>query len=162
MESAWVIIHNFGDVNILDNDCALLTQERSDAKQVPTYYLDYWQPNTGRLWTVEVERMVLHNFQLINKRTFDMLSKRLRHPLEIGVYVEWFDDKLDLVESYSGISITKLREMFCSEDIVQVAKAYKAVADTYGWDEFDQMPLEMTKQEIANLCGLDYGDENVG
>jgi hypothetical protein len=71
----------------------------------------------------------------------------LPHPLR--AYDEWFHRDLHKVAESLGNETTYLGlvQAFCSPDAMQRAWAYQAVADHYGWDNFDSCPLTLTKKE---------------
>jgi hypothetical protein len=56
---------------------------------------------------------------------------------------------IDIADS-SGISVEDLIEMFCSEDALRRAIAYRLVGNYHGFDNFDEDPMTMKRFALRN------------
>lgn len=59
------------------------------------------------------------------------------------------DSGLESVCSSQGIARDELISLLCSEDPIELAHGYRCIADTWGWNNFDDYPLTIkSRQEM--------------
>jgi hypothetical protein len=74
------------------------------------------------------------------------------HPL--ASYDEWFHKDLAAVASSTGMDVQKLREGFCSDNLVARAVSWCALGDYHGFNELDHYPLHLSEHEAHERYGL--------
>jgi hypothetical protein len=76
------------------------------------------------------------------------------HPIES--YTEWFDKNLDRVASICGVSRQELLDSLLSDNPIERAWGYQALAEYHGWENFDSSPLHFESRaelEARYECG---------
>jgi len=59
----------------------------------------------------------------------------------------WFADRLASVAEGGGSTLDDIIAMFCSDDAIERAAAYRMIGDYHGFDNLDSYPLVMTRAE---------------
>lgn len=68
------------------------------------------------------------------------------HPLER--YDEWFADSIPKMAESVSLSADELREMFTSEDPLELARAYEILGGYHGFENLDSDPLSLTHEQV--------------
>jgi hypothetical protein len=82
---------------------------------------------------------------------FDGLTNDSPHPIED--YDEWFHQLVDFKSMAEGLGITveDFEEMFCSDDILDRACAYREIGENFGFENLDDYPLDVTLKELKKI-----------
>ena len=67
------------------------------------------------------------------------------HPIE--EYTEWFNDSIDGVCAFCGISREEFISAITSDNAMARAAAYESLAQYHGWESFDAYPLHFKNEE---------------
>ena len=136
----WNLLANLGDVNPIDYGGYFIYKDTTNMYAPEGEILESPDNDTGA-WTVY--RFSLDRLKMVKGY---MVSGRYRsdwpHPLHS--YQEWFstsDSGLESVARCFGINVESLQSMFCSDDILQRANAYRMIGDYYGFENLDSYPL---------------------
>lgn len=162
----WKFIANLGDMNPLEHggyfiyedktgeyveEAQLIIPDSEDDKSITVYriilerlkivegYLvpfDY-QPNWGPGRVRKGRRGVME------WRPEDVANTEAA--INAQLYSAWFTDFISSTADHAARE--GLKKAFTSEDPIARAQAYRVVADSYGWNEFDSYPLTFTKRE---------------
>jgi len=89
-----------------------------------------------------LDRLKLHNGMLIPYR----YDETWPHPIERCK--EWFSDDIPEVASFFGVSTDELQDLFCSVDPVDLAIAYEAIGEYFGFVNLDSDSLPYTKADV--------------
>ena len=141
----WKFVANLGDATPIDHDGLFVfidetgeyspemeqlvsvggeeEEERNDDDELISEGNEKW----------EVRRCTIEPCTYIN----GVLSDNPSHP----DHPAWFADDLSSVCSSMDVEEQELIQMFCSDDVVQRALAWKMVGDHHGWDNFDSYPI---------------------
>jgi hypothetical protein len=126
------IIANLGDVNPLDyGGLFVLSDGTMERLEEPC------EDSKRQVWTVST--VALDRCTYID----GVLSDNKYHP----DFPAWFADSIDRIASCVGIEAFYLIRLLCSDDVIERAWGYQAIADYHGWYEFDQEPVELTRRE---------------
>lgn len=152
-QPSWKFVTNLGDSSPLEYGGYFLYEDTTGAYGFEAELLE--EPTERELddarWTVRhvcLDRCKLQRSE--DGASVYLVSHRYEpcwpHPL--ASYAEWFARDLDGVASAIGSTREELEEQLCSEDGALRAQAYRAIADTHGWDNFDSEPLSLTLAEV--------------
>lgn len=160
-QPSWRLVANLGDANPLEHggyfvyqdttgryapqaEVLMLNGDGDDyAEGDPLYGDDEAIGSTYTVWRFDLDWLRLVDGFLVPE-AYDHLTWDA-HPLES--YAEWFDEDLAAVASCMGCDVDDLHRMFCSEDVLERAEAYRMVGDHHGWDNLDQYPVTLTRED---------------
>ncbi len=142
----WEFVANLGDATPLEHGGYFVFKDQTGVYGFEAERVEL-DEEAG---TLEVHRVCLD--QLKEVRVDNQLflvtiryAETWPHPLLS--YEEWFVDSLKDVASTMGTTEEELRRMFCSEDGLERAEAYRCVYDHHGWANGDEYPLQLTYVE---------------
>ncbi len=78
-------------------------------------------------------------------------------PYPLSVYDEWFHEHLVDIASSISMDWEELRDLFCSDNPIDRAIAYRAIVDCLGYENLDSYPLTLTKDEVKERYNGKYG-----
>lgn len=163
----WKLIANLGDVNPVDYGGYFVFVDETGVYPPEAEYLevdesafDFDDDEKGKRTVYRV---------ILEKCTFQngVLSDNPFHPN----HPAWFfsteeekkarpqDSHLGNVAEFIGTDEEELIEQFCSDDPIERAQAYRAVAEYYGWNNFDDYPLEFTNRKEVEARYKKHGIE---
>lgn len=67
-------------------------------------------------------------------------------PYPVEDYTEWFDDNVNSVAEFVGVSREEFIQAITSDDPMTRAHAYEALAQYHGWENFDSYPLHFRNE----------------
>jgi hypothetical protein len=136
----WQLIANLGDATPLDYGGLFVFRDETGVHPEEMELLEVQNPDADDDdLRYEVRRCVLERCTL----TGGILSDNSFHP----EHPAWFAADLAGVASAIGSTKEDLERLLCSEDPLERAEAYRAVADYHGWDNLDSDPLTLTRAE---------------
>lgn len=102
----------------------------------------------------EVRRFILENLKQVKhgeEESALLISARYDetwpHPIES--YDEWFSKDLESIGGYlGGMDAQYVRDLFCSDNPIDRARAWEALGDYHGYDNLDSYPLRLTEAEV--------------
>ena len=139
----WKFVANLGDVHPIDYGGYFVYEDQTGVYAPEAEKL--FAEEDPDVWTVY--RIVLDRCQLVidaNRRHYLVphgFADRTDLPHPIESYEEWFCDHLPGVAASTGLSVIDLEQYFCDPNPCRRALAYQTVADTEGWENFDEYPL---------------------
>lgn len=145
----WDFIANLGDNHPIQYGGYFIFRDKTGVYTEEAEYLVIINEDTPQayhaIYRFILDRLSLHNGHLIpfgfHERT------NLPHPIE--KYTEWFDDDIEKIASFIGITPDELRAQFTSADPLQRAHAYRAIGEYHGYDNLDSYPLKIETVEEA-------------
>lgn len=155
----WKFVANLGDRHPLDHGGLFLYV---DTTGVYPPELEQLEPldEAGMPGKYEIYRMVLDPLKdqtvtdaETGATTTYLVPKGyspLTYPHPVHVYQPWFTDELGDVATTMDYEngATGLRADLVSDDPLRLARAYRSIADYRGWNNFDESPLRLAKQDI--------------
>lgn len=183
-QPVWKFLDNFGDANPIDHGGFFIFEDttgvyapQAEVLEFDEYYektedddfdhieddedFDEQEDNFGK-WTV-------HRFDLTKcTLTNGILSDNSSHP-EYEVWWHNHDAEHKARHGYdeysnfckiaeeSGMTPEELEEMFCSDDILIRAQAYRMLLGQHGIQNFDQYPVEFTSRKEIEARYEPYG-----
>lgn len=151
----WKFVANLGDASPLEHggyfvftDATGVYDPEAELSVPPCDDIDMDSPEAR--WTVY--RFSLDKLKLVDGHLVpDRYQSDWPHP--VADYAEWFQKDLKTVADCCGLDEQDLTEMFCSGDVAERAFAYRAIGDTWGFDNLDHDPLQLTRAEMTErLC----------
>lgn len=147
-QPVWKFIANLGDANPLEYSGLFVFIDETgvyspEAKRLlsPEYSgkTDIWELRTFTLTPCILDPM-------------GFISDNKYHPH----YPAWFGKvkELESVASFQGLKMETLRSMFLSNDICERARAYEAIGNYYGWDNLDEYPLYLCRDQAKAVVKL--------
>ncbi len=121
----WKCVVNFGDVDPMEHGGLFVFLD--ETKECPPEVEKIEPDQSGRAW--QVHRAVLEPCTYVE----GILSDNPFHPDKSA----WFADDLDGVCSAIVVDRDELIRLFCSDDAVERAEAWRCVADYWGWQNLD-------------------------
>lgn len=150
----WKCVANLGDRNPIDNggyfvyvDQTGVYPPEAEWLEEPEDYLD----NVFAMWTVY--RFTLEPCTFVN----GILSDNPFHPGHPAWFAKPESERtkrpqdttyLKNICDCNSISMGDLVRLFCSEDPIERAIAWRAVGIYHGFDELDYYPLKLTEMEV--------------
>ena len=135
----WKCVGNLGDKNPVDHGGLLVFVDETGVYPPEVEKIE--PPCDGeKRW--EVRRVVLDPCTYVN----GVLSDNKFHPN----HPAWFADDLDSVCSSMDVERDELIRLFCSDEPMERAEAWRCVLDQHGWANVDDYPLHLTRNEIKN------------
>lgn len=133
----WVFLENLGDASPLEYGGQFVYEDRTGvyAPEMEVVEVD----DDGR---VTIYRFILDRCTFVD----GVLSDNKFHP----DYPVWFCKSLPSLSAYCGIPVSEMVAAFCSDNILERARAYCDVGSYWGFDELDQYPLRMDPIEAQN------------
>lgn len=167
-QPVWKLVGNLGDVNPLDYggffvyvDTTGVYPPEVEVLQVDENEQDEDNNDNGH-WTVY--RFILEPCTFINW----VLSDNRSHPDKPAWFATPESRKLDRPQDtcyFSGlcqfcdIEPEELVRLFCSDDPLERAQAWRTVGDYHGYDELDPDPLEFTSKLEVKMRYLEIPDD---
>lgn len=137
-QPVWRLVANLGDVNPLDHGGLFVYR---DLARLYPPEMEHYDPETRQAWRVILERCTYED---------GILSDNEFHP----DHEAWFARRLDQVSSSMDVDVQDLIRGLCSRDVLERARAYREVIEYYGWHEFDQEPIRLSRTDAAARYGL--------
>ncbi|NIT79624.1 MAG: hypothetical protein GWN58_33240 [Anaerolineae bacterium] len=145
----------FGDVDFINHGGQLLVPDADG-----DFYLEVIEPPTDdearhgdwlpdAKWTVY--RVTPERFQVVERdRQVYLVCAEWKPdwPGALSTRDEWFHEHLDNIAESMDMELAELRRWFCSVAGAERAMAYIAVAEHWGWCNFDHYPLKLTMHEV--------------
>jgi hypothetical protein len=138
----WKFVANLGDAHPLtDGGLFVYTDETG------VYAPECVKLNRNDNGTFEIRRFILENCTLTgeSETSFGVLSANQFHPDK----PVWFADKLERVADSIGLCRGDFTCFFLSDNPCTRAIAWQAVGDYFGWDNLDECPLTLTREECV-------------
>ena len=160
----WKLIAQLGDVNPIDYGGYFIYEDETGVyppEGEKLLIIDEDSDNS----TWEIRRFQLDKCKLIDG-TYLVSADLAGHPnlpYDVSKYDEWFHKDLSRVAVYFGQSVEFLRDAFCSNDIVERARAYEVIGEYHGFDNLDSYPLTYsTREEVEQRYSEDGPRMHVG
>lgn len=131
-----------GDEDPLERGAVFIYRDRTGVYEEEVQFLTPMIDGTFHVYRFPIGRLRLVDGYLVSRRYRAFWP----HPLER--YDEWFHRDLGEVASSIGTSKEDLERRFTVENPLQRASAYEAVAEHFGWENFDSYPLRLTLAEV--------------
>jgi hypothetical protein len=161
----WEFIANLGDANPIEYGGYFLYKDSTGAYDFEAELLEEPEDADSKKAKWTVRRVCLDRCKLQRSEDGERIYlvsyayDPATYPHALSQYAEWFAKDLDGVASTIGSTREELEHALCAEDGGERAWAYRAIADTYGWDNFDSYPLFLTKEEVeARYTDGELGD----
>lgn len=140
-QPTWKLIANIGDATPLDHGGLFVFRDETGVYTAEMELLTVRNPEASddAALQYEASRCVLDRCTLTN----GILSDNKYHP----ECAAWFADDLASVADNNGSDKAELERQLCSDDPMERAEAYRAIADYHGWVNFDELPLTLTRAE---------------
>lgn len=140
----WNLVANLGDASSLDHGGYFIYEDETGVYPPEAEYLEVTDEDKPRYFAYRfpMHRCCMHN---------DTISDNDAHPF----HTAWFDDSLNSVAESADISRDDLIELLCSPEPKDRACGYRHIAEYHGWENFDEIPLQLTKKEARKRYGLD-------
>ena len=139
----WKFVANLGDVNPLDYGGYFIFEDQTG---VYPSKAEKYDTDTHQAYRIMLGSRFLLDGHLIPLSIVQAsLTHSLPHP--IRDYIDWFDDSLQSVSDCMGMDKDTLIKMFCSNDSLELARAYELLYDYHGWENGDSYPLTLTEEE---------------
>ena len=135
----WECIANLGDVNPIDHGGLFVFVDKTGAYPPEVECLEEPQESEAQVWIVY--RFVLEPCTYIN----GILSDNPYHPEIPALFAR--DYRLRDMAEAVGLSAADFAYLFCSDDAVTRARAWREVGLAWGFDELDDCPLNLSRQE---------------
>lgn len=157
----WKFVANLGDAHPIDHGGFFVFEDTTGVYAPEAELLESPDSDDGT-WTV-------YRFSL-DKCTLTLTKPLRPHAMAMDGYVlsnnkfhpempAWFAKPeleylmrpqdttyLSCVAKCHGVDLDELRRMFCSDNILERAMAYRAVGDFHGFENFDSYPLTFTER----------------
>lgn len=143
----WKLIANLGDINPIDHGGYFIYQDTTGKYAEEAELLISPEDDTGT-WTV-------YRFPLDRctfRKSTATLSDNKFHPEICAWFAKRESERvkrpqdstyLSNVAESAGISSAELRTLFCSENPLDRAHAYRAIGDYHGFENLDSYPLQI-------------------
>tara|TARA_Y100000310_G_scaffold227925_1_gene230199 strand:+ start:88 stop:585 length:498 start_codon:yes stop_codon:yes gene_type:complete len=151
----WKLVTNLGDVNPFPYGGLFVFVDRNNLYSPEMERLEPMGDDDGCEW--ELRRVILDKCTYIN----GVLSDNEFHPdhpawfatpeyrrkdrPQDTTYLSQLCDSMDMDEN-------ELIELFCSDDPIDRAIAYRAVGDYHGWDNLDGYPRYLSDEDAEHRC----------
>lgn len=145
-------IQSFGDVNFIDYGGQLLIE--GEDGDLFLEIIEEPEDEEDGTWTIY--RTDIDKLKVVHKYGKDFLvdSKyKSDWPHPVSAYEEWFSKYIDEAASTMDIDPDELINMLCSNDPIDRAEAYIVLGSYFGWYEFDQYPLHLSREEVEKRYG---------
>lgn len=130
----WEFICNLGDASPLEYGGMFLYRDKTG-----TYSPELERCEPLENGKFEIRRVCLDRYKQVDGYLVPFkYEKDWNHP--VHMYEPWFKESLN---QYDGIV-----ENLCSDDPKQLASAYMSIYDYHGWDNGDEYPLILTRDEV--------------
>jgi hypothetical protein len=136
------LLANLGDVNFEEYGGTLVF-ERENGEA----FAEHYDADERTVWSYDLDRYKHHGGYLVP----EACDESWPHP--VHMYEPWFAKKLSGIAATVGMSKRDLETLLTSKDPVKRADGYDAVASTYGYAEFDQDPLKISKRDAKRRYG---------
>lgn len=135
----WKLVAQMGDVNPMDYGGFFVYVDETGV----------YAPEAESLELNEGGKYTAHRFTLEPCTYIDgVLSDNPYHPKSAA----WFADDIEKIQACTGID--GLVALFCSQDPIERATAWRAVAEYSGLENLDSYPLTLTKKECKKRYGI--------
>ena len=139
----WKYIKNLGDASPVEYGGYFIFEDQTN---VYSPEAEKWEAETHQVYRIILDLMFLLDGHLIPLSIHQAsLTHSLPHPIKD--YIEWFDKDIKSIESCMGMKTGEYIKMFCSNDPLELARAYEALYDYCGWENGDSYPLTLTEEE---------------
>lgn len=158
----WKLIANLGDASPLEYGGYFIYEDETGVYPPEAELLEVLnedEPDEDRL-KYRVYRFILEQCTL----TDGILSDNKYHPLHPAWFAEPESERtnrpqdttyLKNVADYIGSTLEEMQSMFCSNNPLDRATAYRAIGEYHGLENLDDYPLELTRTEAIER----YKDE---
>ena len=163
-QPVWKFIGNLGDLHPLDHDGFFVYEDTTGVYTPEAEAVRRDDDSDDPFYTVyrfDLDRCTYINGVLSDNKFHPDMPVWFAHPESEKMARPRDSTYLSHVSDNCGESVEDLIRMFCSEDVLERAEAYRAVAEYHGYDEFDHYPLTLRRRELRNRYlaqnGEDYG-----
>lgn len=132
----WEIIANLGDVSLeyggyfIYKDKTGVYTEEAEMFYPPGEHEDDWA-----IYRFSLEKCTFQN---------GVLGDNKFHP----EHPAWFADEMDAMASSHGFTNGQLIALFCSDDPLQRAEAYRVVGEYHGFETLNSYPIVKSRKEV--------------
>lgn len=153
----WKFLANLGDVNPLEHGGLFVYVDETGKYDPMMERLEMGDEDAEEgderytVHRVELERCTLTVDDDEKEGRRVILSDNPFHPL----FAAWFAKHLPSVASAVGSTVEQLQAELCSEDTLERANAYRAIYDVEGWNNGDEYPLTLTREEAEKRYAED-------
>jgi hypothetical protein len=134
----WRFVANLGDANPLNFGGYLVYRDQTRIYPAEAVVIEPNDDEEKKTWTV---------YRFVLEPCTDKDGVLSDNPYHRDIPV-WFAKHLDAMADSSGTTEAELRAAFCSSDLIEQARAYKAIGRYHGWKELDCYPQEFTRTEL--------------
>lgn len=121
-----------------------------DEDRTCEHYAAYRVPLERQKEVTVTSEALAENGEIVATRTTYLVPMAYdeTYPKPVSEYQEWFVKDLASIAATVGMDVADLRAALCSENILDLANAYRAIADHHGWHELDSYPLMLSRNDI--------------
>ena len=143
-QPVWKQVGTIGDINFIDHNGGPVFVDETNVYCPELEYVQNMPEPDGDafVYRVPLDHLKLSPTGKLIPRGYDATWP---HPEES--YTEWFDEDLESVAKFCGISRAEIVEALISDNPMARASAYEAMAGYCGWENFDAYPLHFTNRE---------------
>lgn len=134
-----LLIAELGDKYPLEYGGYFVFQDLQEPHRYEAEWLEVPEEGETKYWTVY--RFELTRCSYLN----GVLSDNIYHP----DHPAWFAGPLACIAEYCGRPRDTLIAMLCSGHPEQMAIAYRAIGEHFGWSNLDSYPISLTRREAT-------------
>ena len=139
----WKFIANLGDATPLIYGGYFIYQDLTGIYDAEAELLEIIDDESKTI----VYRFILDRYKNYNGHLIPF-EYNIDWPYPAEKYIEWFDDKLNDIADQMGITITRLIDLFCSDNILERAEAFRELGYYCGFENLDNYPNKYTQAEL--------------
>lgn len=152
-QPVWKCVAQLGDVNPLDHGGYWIFVDETGVYAPEAEWLEVPDiDDAGGLNVRRAYRFILEPCTFQN----EILSDNPYHP----DYPVWFANRLDQLANFAGMEVPELIALFCAENPLERAEAWRVVGSYFGFHELDNYPLELRRRETRQRYSDPRYDES--
>jgi hypothetical protein len=141
-QPVWKKVGTIGDMNFVEHDGGPVYVDETGVYCPELEYVQNMPEGDAFVYRILLENLKLSPAGKLIPRGYD---ETWPHPVER--YTEWFDEDLASVANSCGLERAELVEALISDNPMARASAYEAIAQYFGWENFDSYPLHFADRE---------------
>jgi hypothetical protein len=112
-----------------------------------------------RIWRFSLDKLKQHKHPTEDRMLLICTRYRANWPHPVEGYDEWFNRDISGLASFGGQTPAELREAFCSDNIIERARAYELVGKYHGFLNLDGYPLIIDGEGANDIMWKRYEQE---
>jgi hypothetical protein len=142
----WKYLTNLGDASPLEHGGYFIFEDETGVYAPEAEYLEVKDDGTGTAYRFSLDKCTYID---------GVLSDNKFHP----DHPAWFADHLPHIADSFDMTVAEVAAKFCSDDVLERAWAYREVGSYYGFDNFDNYPLELSEEEMQiRYANIGFGE----